>query len=158
MLAPATAGAHSILVVAAALLFWMAFTDLREFKIRNEFVLALAALFFVHAVLSGRWPALHWNLAFAALMGVLLFVAYAFGVMGGGDIKLLAVAFLWTGFRCAVPFLVVVSAASVLMIVAAHFKWINAHRVHGRLRVPFAPAIALGLIAIFVMGCLAPSD
>jgi prepilin peptidase CpaA len=152
------AASYAVLAVSAALLVYMAFHDLREFKIRNTLVLVLAALFFLHAALSGRWVVLHWNLAFAAGMGLLLLIGYAFRLLGGGDLKLLTVAFLWTGFRCAVPFLLVVTAVSVLMIVAAHFGWIDAKRVNKRLRVPFAPAIAIGLIAIFPMGCLAPMN
>jgi prepilin peptidase CpaA len=150
------AASYAVLAATAALLAYMAFHDLREFKIRNELVLVLAGIFFLHAALSGRWVVLHWNLAFAAGMGVLLLIGYAFRLLGGGDVKLLTVAFLWTGFRCAVPFLLVVTAVSMLMIVAAHFGWIAAKRVNKRLRVPFAPAIAIGLIAIFLMGCLAP--
>ena len=42
-----------ILVLTAATLFWVALTDLREFKVRNEFVAILAGLFLVHALCSG---------------------------------------------------------------------------------------------------------
>jgi prepilin signal peptidase PulO-like enzyme (type II secretory pathway) len=52
----------------------------------------------------------------------------------------------------------VVTAVSVLMIVAAHFGWIAAKRENKRLRVPFAPAVAIGLIAVFLVGCLAPMN
>jgi len=147
---------ESILIFTAGLLFWMALSDLRAFKIRNNHVLALTALFLVHAAVSGRWVFLHWNFAFAAAMGTLLIVAYRFRLLGGGDVKLLTVAFLWSGYKCAVPFLVVVGVASVFMIIAAHMEWIRSQRVNGRLRLAFAPAIASGLIAIFLMGCLTP--
>jgi Flp pilus assembly protein protease CpaA len=36
-----------ILVITAATLFWVALTDLREFKVRNEFVVVLASLYVV---------------------------------------------------------------------------------------------------------------
>jgi len=152
------AASYAVLVVTAALLAYMAFHDLREFKIRNRLVLVLVGLFFLHAALSGRWVVLHWNLAFAAGMGMLLLIGYAFRLLGGGDVKLLSVAFLWSGFRCAVPFLLVITAVSMAMIVAAHFGWMPAKRENKRLRVPFAPAIAIGLIAIFLMGCLEPMN
>ena len=52
--APASAAAsYGVLVVAATLLFYLAATDLREFRIRNELILVLAALFFVHSFLRG---------------------------------------------------------------------------------------------------------
>ena len=95
---------HVVLVITAAVLFYVALTDFKEFKIRNEFILVLAGLFVVHALLSGRWVSAHWNLAFAALMfGVMLYF-YAQNLMGGGDVKILTVGFLWVGFRCAFPF------------------------------------------------------
>jgi prepilin peptidase CpaA len=158
MAAGAAVASHTVLVVTAGLLFWIAATDLREFKIRNELILVLAGLFFLHAALSGRWVELHWNLGFAAAIGVLMLIAYAQGLMGGGDVKLLAVAFLWTGLRCAVPFLLVLAAVSLLHWFAAERGWVAAQRTNGRLRVPFAPAIAAGLIAVFLMGCLAPTQ
>ena len=157
-MAAAAVASHTVLVVTAGLLFWITVTDLREFKIRNELILVLAGLFFLHAALSGRWVELHWNLGFAAAMGVLMLIAYGQGLMGGGDVKLLAVAFLWTGVRCAVPFLLVMAVASLLHWFAAERGWVAAQRTNGRLRVPFAPAIAAGLIAVFLMGCLAPIE
>src|ERR1700677_4233226 len=95
-----------ILVLTAATLFWVALTDLREFKVRNEFVAILAGLFVAHALASGAWVSMQWNFAFALLM--LLGGAYAYSLqqIGGGDLKLLAVAFLWTGPWFAAPFVI----------------------------------------------------
>ena len=42
-----------ILVHTAATFFWVALTDLREFKVRNEFVAILAGLYLLHALGSG---------------------------------------------------------------------------------------------------------
>src|SRR5215208_185778 len=96
----ANPASHMILVVTAALLFYIAVNDLREFKIRNDLLLVLTALFFVHAALSGRWVTLHWNILFATVMFVAMLWAYGQKLMGGGDLKLLAVAFLWCGVIC----------------------------------------------------------
>jgi prepilin peptidase CpaA len=148
--------AQTVLIITAALLFWMAATDLREFKIRNNFVLVLVGLFFLHAMLSGRWVVLHWNLIFAAVMFLLLLMAYSRRLLGGGDVKLLTTAFLWSGLHCAVPFLLIVTAASLVQLFAARLGWIGALRENGRLRLAYAPAIASGLIGIFLLGCLAP--
>jgi hypothetical protein len=67
-----------ILVLTAATLFWVALADLREFKVRNEFVVILAALYLVHALCSGAWVSIQWNFAFALLMllgGLCLFTS-----------------------------------------------------------------------------------
>ena len=44
-----------ILVLTAATLFWVALTDLREFKVRNEFVAILAGLY-IFSMRSARDP------------------------------------------------------------------------------------------------------
>src|SRR5215467_16193491 len=100
---------HVMLVITGAVLFYVALTYFKQFKIRNELILVLAGLFVVHALFSGRWVIAHWNLAFAALMfGVMLYF-YSQNLMGGGDIKILTVGFLWVGFRCALPFAVLLA-------------------------------------------------
>ena len=50
-------------MITAAVLFYVALTDFKQFKIRNELILVLAGLFVVHAILSGRWVSAHRNLA-----------------------------------------------------------------------------------------------
>jgi prepilin peptidase CpaA len=155
-MAIALVSAYMVLVVTAGLLFYVAATDLRDYKIPNEMVLVPAALFFVHAALSGRWVDLHWNLGFALLALILMLFCYAQGLMGGGDLKLLTVAFLWSGLHCALPFLIFLVIFASLHTLAAKLGWVKAHRVEGRIKVAFAPSIAFGLIGIFVMGCVSP--
>jgi prepilin peptidase CpaA len=89
--------ANAVLVVAAAILFYAASTDLKHYQIRNELVAVLAALFVLHAFLSGRWPGMAWNVGLAVIMFAVMISFYAQNLMGGGDVKLLTVAFLWAG-------------------------------------------------------------
>ena len=155
-MAIALVSAYIVLVVTAGLLFYVAATDLQAYRISNEMVLVLAALFFVHAALSGRWVDVHWNLAFALLTLILMLVCYAQGLMGGGDLKLLTVAFLWSGMHCAIPFLIFLVIFASLHTLAGKLGWVKVHRVEGRIKVAFAPSIAFGLIGIFVIGCVSP--
>lgn len=150
------AASYLTLVVTAGLLFYAAITDLRAYKIKNEVVIALAGLFLVHAVLSGRWIDLHWNVAFAAFAFAVMLFCYAQGLIGGGDLKLMTVALLWTGAGCALPFLVIMVVAAMLHALVAKLGWVDAQRVHGRMKIAFAPSIAVGLIGIFMLGCLSP--
>jgi prepilin peptidase CpaA len=137
-------------------LFYAAAVDLRAFRIPNTVVLTIAALFFVHAALSGRWIELHWNLAFAAVATLIMLACYAQGLMGGGDLKLMAVAFLWTGIGCVLPFLVIMVVFALIHALAARKGWLQSQIVGEKMRIPFAPSIAGGLIGIFMLGCLAP--
>src|SRR5437773_10858551 len=95
-----TSLAHIVLVITAAVLFYVALTDFKQFKIRNELILVLAGLFVVHALLSGRWVSAYWNLTFAALIFGVMVYFYAHNLMGGGDVKILTVGFLWVGCLC----------------------------------------------------------
>jgi prepilin peptidase CpaA len=145
-----------VLILTAATLFYVALTDFRHFKIRNELIIVLAGLFFLHAFLSGRWETLHWNLGFAALLFLIMLYFYSIKAMGGGDLKLLTVAFLWVGPFCALPFALFLLLFVCIHIAAVKFKLVEARVQSGRKWLPFAPAIAAALIGVFMIGCLHP--
>ena len=145
---------YVVLVITAAVLFYAAMTDLREFKISNELIFALACLFGIHSYLSDHWIHLHWDLAFATFMFVVLLVFYSQKWLGGGDVKILTVAFLWVGLRCALPFAVLLLIFSLIHFVAAKFEWVSVQQIEGRKRIPFAPSVAAALIAVFMLGYL----
>ena len=44
-----------VLILTAAVLLYVARNDLRHYKIRNELIFVLAGLFFIHALVSGRF-------------------------------------------------------------------------------------------------------
>ena len=145
-----------VLVLTAATLFYVALTDLKHYKIRNEVILVLTALFFLHVVLSGRWTILHWNLGFAALLFLIMLYFYSMKLMGGGDLKLLTVALLWVGPFCALPFALFLLLFAGVHILAVKFKLAKAQLADGRTTLAFAPSIAAALICVFMLGCLQP--
>jgi prepilin peptidase CpaA len=155
-MAPASLAAHIVLVVTAATLFYVAWTDLKEFKIRNEMVLCIAGLYVLFAVLSGRWVGMYWNIGFAIFMLVIMLYYYSKGIMGGGDVKMLAVAFLWVGIECALVFAIFLSVSIIIHLIVVKFGWAKVQEVRGRKRIPFAPSIAAALIVTFMSGCLEP--
>jgi prepilin peptidase CpaA len=145
-----------VLVITSCLLFYVGLTDLKEYRIRNELVLVLAGLFFLYAALSGRWVTIHWNIGFALLMFLIMLFAYTKNLMGGGDLKILTVAFLWVGVDCALLFSVLLFVFAALHTLAAKRGWLGAQTVDGRVRIAFAPAVAGALIGTFLLGCLEP--
>ncbi len=150
-----SAWAYFVLVITSALLFRAALTDLREYKIRNELILALAGLFVLYAVLAVHWSDLKWDIAFAALMFVVLLAFYSVGWIGGGDVKILAVAFLWTGLSDALPFAFLLALFSSAHTFAAKRGWVKSKLAgDGRRRIPFAPSVASALICTFVLRSL----
>jgi prepilin peptidase CpaA len=145
-----------ILVLTAATLFWVALTDLKEFKVRNEFVAILAGFYFVYAFCSGAWVSMEWNLAFAALMLLGGIYAYSLRQIGGGDLKLLAVAFLWTGPRFAAPFVILLLIFTGTYYVVARLGFAAAQRTEAGLRIPLAPSLAGALIGALALGFIPP--
>jgi len=150
------AASQAVLLLTGGLLFYMALTDLKHFKIRNEFVLVLTALFFLHAFLSGRWVTVQWNFGFALLLFVIMLYFYLKKMMGGGDLKLLTVALLWVGPFCALPFALFLLLFVCIHIVAVKLKLTEARVVTGKDWIAFAPSVAAALISVFIAGCVRP--
>jgi prepilin peptidase CpaA len=146
-----------ILVLTAVTLLWVALTDLREFKVRNDFVAILAGLYIAHALCSGAWASMQWNFAFAFLMLLGGTYAYSLRQIGGGDLKLLAVAFLWTGPRFAAPFAILLAIFTGAYYVAARLGFAAAHRTATGLRIPLAPSLAGALIGALALGLTLPN-
>ena len=145
-----------ILVLTSATLFWVALTDFRKFTIPNEAVIVLAVNYFLFALVSGRWASVPWNIGFAALMLAGMIYTYITYKMGGGDLKLLAVAFLWTGPWLVAPFAVLLLIFVGIHYLAARFGWTAAQRTPAGLRIPLAPSVAGALISTFALGFVAP--
>jgi prepilin peptidase CpaA len=148
--------ATGVLVLAAAVLLYAAFTDLKHYKIGNELIVLLVALYFFHSLFADRWTNAAWSIGFAT--GVFLFLLYFYSRhwIGGGDVKILSVAFLWAGIECALPFVLLLLLFVSLHTAAARLGWVESRQSDGdgRLRIPFAPSIAAALITTIVLGCL----
>jgi prepilin peptidase CpaA len=88
-----------------------AFTDVRERRIPNRLTGALAALYPVYVLVSPTpvaWPA---ALALAVVVFVIGLGLFARELIGGGDVKLLAVLSLWAGPEQFVWFLLITTLA-----------------------------------------------
>jgi prepilin peptidase CpaA len=145
-----------ILVLAAAVLFYTAWFDLKHFKVRNDVIIVLLLLYAAHTLVSGRWAELPWSLGFAGIILAALVYCYSQRLVGGGDVKLLTVALLWTGLDCALPFAVLLAVFALIHTSAVKLGWAGTQHLNddARKRIPFAPSIAAALIAVFALGCL----
>lgn len=92
--------AYALLLVFPTLMIFAAMMDLFTMTIPNRISIILVAAFLIAAPLTGMgWEQffVHLGTGFGVLLiGVALF---AFGLVGGGDAKLLAAASLWIGFN-----------------------------------------------------------
>ena len=144
-----------ILLLTSATLFGIALTDFRSFKIRNEAVLVLAGLYFLYSAASGDWTSVPWHLGFAILTLTGMTYFYAVNKLGGGDIKLLAVAFLWIGPGSVLPFSLLLLVFIGIHYLAARVGWAAAEKSPAGLRIPLSPSVAGALIGTFALGFVA---
>ena len=141
-------------IALVAVLFYVGFTDFRTFKIRNDVVLLLLILYIPFALISRSWFEILSNVILAAVMfGVLLWF-FTYRVVGGGDVKLMAVVCLWIGAHCALLFSALLLLLIGLHLLAARMGWAQTKPMAGRNAIPYAPSIAGALIGIIVLGCL----
>jgi prepilin peptidase CpaA len=142
-----------IVGITCAILIYVALVDWKDYKINNESVVLIAALYFLYVFATGTWSEVWSHVAISLAIFLVMLVCFKYGLLGGGDAKLLTVAFLWAGLDCASLFSVSMLAISALHAGLVHFGLAGAQTINGRRRIPYAPAIAGALLIVFTSGC-----
>jgi len=102
--------------LASALLSMLALSDLRRRRLPNAAVAAFALLYFAQAWFVGESLLGLEAHVVAALVSLLLAaLLFRFGWLGGGDAKLFAAVFLWTGPFHATTVFFIVSLSGLLL-------------------------------------------
>lgn len=135
----------------AALLVIAAVTDIRSRIISNRLNIAVAALAPLFWMANGLsfWPDMALQIALAAAVFTIFTALFALGMMGGGDVKLLAALALWLPLQPMMTLLVIMSVlgGAVTLITVAHHK---IGRREGRAEVPYG--VAISLAGLWVVG------
>ncbi len=148
----AVGGSFLMLVMAAA---WF---DAWKYIIPNTIPIALAVLFCVIAAFHFEDIAVLEHLGAGALVFCVGILAFQYGVLGGGDIKLLSAIALWVGLNLLPVFLIAVAlfggilalfllTVRYLMGWAARAQWISVEPpavFRPGEKVPYAIAIGAG--------------
>ncbi len=85
------------LVLFVAALVWGATSDLLWLRIPNWVVVTIAALYPIYVLSAAQPVAWQGALVLAGLVFAIGFALYSIRLLGGGDVKLLAVVALWAG-------------------------------------------------------------
>ena len=110
---------HIVWILFLSLYACAAISDFLKMTIPNTISVALVALFIVYAPFSGLGPVAFFMHGAAALaMFILCFAAFAAGMMGGGDAKLLTATALWFGFSTLVMNFLLVACLIGLLLAA----------------------------------------
>jgi prepilin peptidase CpaA len=105
--------------------------------------IALLAIPFWWSVGLGLWPGVALQIGLAAAVFGVFAIAFRFGAMGGGDVKMAAAVALWLPFAGVVKMLVIMSIAGGVLTLAM----LAAHRMAkaaGQPEIPYGIAIAFG--------------
>jgi len=141
----------TVWAAVGALLASVLIDDLANYRVRNTTVLMLACLFVVYCLIKDNLSLFVGHLTIAAVMFVVLAAAYGLGMMGGGDLKLLTIAFLWLGLENGFLFCLLLCAASVVYIGSAWLNWLPSRKLDKRTQVPFGPSIAVAWVTTMLL-------
>jgi len=132
-----------IAILAAGLLLAIA-GDLRTRTIPNKLNAAIALLAIPFWWLSGLplWPGVAIQIAMAAGLLALFAIAFHFGAMGGGDVKMIAALALWLTPDATLKLLVIMSLAGGVLTIAMLVRHRLAN-IETPIEVPYGVAIAL---------------
>ena len=134
-----------LLVALAAMLLVACWCDLKARTIPNGLNLAVALLAIPYwwSIDLSLWPGVALQLGVAALVFCLFAIAFAFGAMGGGDVKLVAAIALWLPAQSVLALLFIMSVAGGALTLAMLIRHRLARQT-GQLEIPYGVAIAFG--------------
>lgn len=137
-------------VILAVLLLSCGIEDARVRTIANwkNALIALLAPLWWWAMGLSVWPDIALQIGIALLVFGFFVGAFAFGQMGGGDVKLIGALALWFPWSALISLLVIMSlVGGVVTIVIAAERWWR--KIQGPVEIPYGVAIAIaGLITV----------
>lgn len=150
--------------LALALLWIAAFSDFLTRRIPNAIPLCMVILFAITAFVSPDHIDVKGGLLVALPVFLVTFVGFAFGKVGGGDVKLLTACALWAGIGDIMGFLVITSMTGLVLVAVYGSPITSLVLEHTRLRIfrhqpvdipdisvglPYGIAIAVGATFMF---------
>jgi len=153
---------RAIFFLAAIVFVFIAISDLRTRRIPNPATAAIAALGLFRLTLAGDMITALYTLAATAAVFAATFLLFWRGLLGGGDVKLMAAAALLIGYRDLFSFLFVMSVSGGLVALAVFtgdrlgLRSVTTLPQEGReqtdrLTIPYGMAIALAAtLTLFV--------
>lgn len=138
----------TILAVLAGVVTWAAISDLKSTRIPNVANIAILALWIGWAIVNPNVAVLY-SLGIATALFIGGAVLFNYRLMGGGDVKFMAVLGLFAGPQEILPFLVYVSLFGGALCLLGLFLarapipvFTLVTTTHGRRTVPYGVAIA----------------
>lgn len=140
-----------LVLIYPAVLIAAASSDIARYLIPNSLSIILLAAFPIAALVAGQpWTTIGLHALAGAAMLALGFVLFVRNLLGGGDVKLMAAAAVWTGFGLLPAFILAVAlAGGVVALVFLIASRARRSGSGGRSQIPYGTAIALGGLILF---------
>lgn len=141
----------ALILLLAALLIRAAVTDIRARTISNGLNAAIALMAPLYWIAMGLspWPDMAVQVGLCLAVFALFVALFAMGMMGGGDVKMLAALALWLPAGALMTLLVLMALLGgvVTLVTLIHHRWT---RREGAVEIPYGVAIALA--GLWVIG------
>jgi len=133
--------------------------DVLKLRIPNMIPLGLLALFACEVLLGTRPPAPLEHLLAMILALLILLPLFALDMLGGGDVKLLAVIALWLGMAKLAPLLILVGiGGAIFALLWLTIRWLIRTGLPGRrlpmslqARAPLPFALPIAIVAMLLL-------
>jgi prepilin peptidase CpaA len=139
----------ALFIICGLALIATAVSDISSYRLPNTLTLVVASTAFIQALLVGSYSSLGWKGALVALG--LGFIFSLGGIIGAGDVKLIAACLLWFPGQVGVDFFLVTSLLGLLMALTA-LLW-GAVRRKKITRLPYGLAISCAALLGLTRRC-----
>lgn len=133
-------------------LAYISYTDLKFYKIYNYSNIIMAATFIFINIIFSKYNIILTNITLSFLIIILLFYPFVKGLIGGGDVKFLASALLWTGIDYSAAFAVYLALSIFLYLGLLYMGLVSSLKKNGKTYVPFGPIGAAAMILALISG------
>lgn len=144
---------HGLSIGVLLTLLWVAIDDIRAFRITNIAVLVLLSFAIAKILVLGTVSGILPLMAFAGVMFAVMVGLYSANMLGGGDAKLLSVAFLWFGPSCSVYFAVLLFMSALAYVGLRRWTKLPTRITERGLLIPYGPPIALSWAGAQIFLC-----
>ena len=136
-----------ITFVLIGILAFVIVDDVRNYRIKNSIVMMLLCICVIELLIKVDLRQLVAHTVFAAVAFGVLLLAFQRGWLGGGDTKLLTIAFLGIGPESGLIYAIFFLLLTLIYWGGAKLGVLPSRIIGGRLTVPFGPSIAGAWIA-----------
>ena len=123
---------NTILIIFTALMIWAAISDIRHYILSNKLCLSVALLypFFIGALfINNALPEIQYiaySVGISLIIFIILLTLFAYGLIGGGDVKLIPAVTLWAGPALTLKFLLItILCGGIVALLIICFQYIR---------------------------------